>query len=313
MIIKGWVNKLRMVSAIITTRNRKKMLRMALESVLSQTYDNIECIVVDDAGTDSTQEYIQDLIDKDKVQYIYITPEESRGGNHARNVGILASRGEYIAFLDDDDEWLPTKIEKQVEAMRDQSVGFVYCGIIREKNFDPTTRTVVPLVESKFKDGDISKDVLVRIIATTSTIMIRKSILDKVGLFDEELKFWQEYELSIRVLQKTKAKCIRDNLILYRIIDRDRNRLSNKIAGWEEAVEYIERKHKALFSALSEKDKALRQVYICIDGFNRGKSAGSYKTMLKYMWRVLSNCSMRKIFVNKYLNRNKPINVERKY
>ena len=301
-----------MVSAIITTRNRKKMLRMALESVLSQTYYEIECIVVDDAGSDNTREYIQDLIDRYKIRYIYITPEESRGGNHARNIGILASRGEYIAFLDDDDEWLPTKIEKQVEAMRDQSVGFVYCGMIREKNMDPTTRTVVPIVESRFKDGDISKEVLIHIITTTSTIMIRKSILDKVGLFDEELKFWQEYELSIRVLQNTKAKCIRDNLILYRIIDKDKNRVSNKIAGWEEAVEYIERKHKALIATLSEKEEALRQVYVCIDGFNRGKSSGSYKTTLKYVWRVLSNSNMRKIFINKYLNRNKPINVERK-
>ena len=300
-----------LVSVVITTHNRKELLRKAVDSVLSQTYPNIECIVVDDAGSDNTKDYIIDLINDKKVQYIYIPKEESKGGNHARNVGILASNGEYVAFLDDDDEWLPTKIEKQVEAMRDPSVGFVYCGAIREIDMNPATRFSFPMDEARYKDGDVSKDILIRIITTTTTtMMIRRSILDYVGLFDENLKYWQEYELSIRVLQATKAKCVRENLILYRIIEGDKNRLSNKISGWEDAVRYIENKHKDLIAALTPEEEALRQVYICIDGFNRGEKAHSYKTMIKYAWKAFSNRRMRKIVISKYIRRVKPEEVQ---
>ena len=289
------------VSAIITTHNRKELLKKAIDSVLSQTYLDIECIVVDDAGTDNTKEYIDDYIISDKVNYIYIT--ESMGGNHARNVGILASHGDYIAFLDDDDEWLPNKIEKQVAAMNDPEVGFVYCGAIREKNFDPETRYSLPLDNKRCLDGDISKEVLIRIIATTSTIMIKHSVLNEVGFFDEQLKFWQEYELSIRALQTCKSKCIRENLILYRILETDKNRLSNRIAGWEEAVKYIEEKHKELFATLSTEEEALRQVYVAIDGFGRGKKSRSIKTMIKYAWRVFKDPNCRRIAIEKYRNR----------
>lgn len=96
---------MKLVSAIITTHNRLSLLKRAVESALSQTYKNIEVIVVDDASTDGTPEYCNEL----PLRYIYIPKEESRGGNHARNLGILAAKGEYVAFLDDDDYWLPRK------------------------------------------------------------------------------------------------------------------------------------------------------------------------------------------------------------
>ena len=93
-----------MVSAIVTTHNRRKLVKKAIDSVLSQTYKQIECIVVDDAGTDDTSVFLKEYIEKGLIQYIYIPREKSKGGNHARNQGIKASKGEYIAFLDDDDE-----------------------------------------------------------------------------------------------------------------------------------------------------------------------------------------------------------------
>ena len=99
------------VSAIITTHNRCDLLVRAIESVLSQTYREQECIVVDDASVDDTSEVCK----RYPVIYLQIPKEESRGGNYARNLGIKASKGKYCAFLDDDDYWLPTKIEKQVE------------------------------------------------------------------------------------------------------------------------------------------------------------------------------------------------------
>uniref|UniRef100_I5AQA1 Putative glycosyltransferase n=1 Tax=Eubacterium cellulosolvens (strain ATCC 43171 / JCM 9499 / 6) TaxID=633697 RepID=I5AQA1_EUBC6 len=291
-----------MVSAIITTHNRKTLLEKAIKSVLNQTYKDIECIVVDDCSSDGTKEYIEDYIRTGSIRYIFISKENSRGGNYARNVGIINSRGELIAFLDDDDEWMPSKIEKQVLAMNaDPSVGFVYCGRLVERNMDPASRYVDVIAHDHLMDGDISKEVLIRIITTTTTtIMIRRSLIDKVGMFDENLKFWQEYEYSIRLLQVTKAKCIREPLILYRIIDGDINRLTSKINGWEEAIKYIERKHKTLLGSLSDEEKAMRKIFVCLDGYSRAKKNKKRCAMIKYIWGVLSNSGCRRIIIKKY-------------
>jgi len=295
-----------LVSAIITTHNRKKLLLGAVNSVLNQTYQNIECIVIDDASMDGTEKFLMKKIYDEKIKYVYIRPEESKGGNHARNIGILNAKGKYLAFLDDDDEWYNTKIEKQVEAMeKNGNIGFVFCGVEREFNLDAKKRKKDDIGNLKYKDGDLSKEVLIHIISMTSTIMVRRNIIMECGLFDEELKFWQEYELSIRMLQVTNAVCVRENLVLYRVISGDVNRLSNKIQGWEKAVEYITVKHKKLFDKLSEDENNLRLVYIYIDGFNRARQAKNKKYMLKYAWRAFSNSKVRKIVIGKYLHRSR--------
>ena len=113
------MNKL--VSAIITTHNRQDLLLRAVKSVLDQTYHNIELIVVDDASDEKADELLKEF----NLQYIYIPKEDSKGGNHARNIGILSAKGEYIALLDDDDYWLPTKIEKQVALIEEKKCAFL--------------------------------------------------------------------------------------------------------------------------------------------------------------------------------------------
>ena len=299
------IRKENLVSAIITTHNRKELLVLAIESVLNQTYKNIECIVVDDASDDGTKEYIKRYIDENKVNYIYIPREESRGGNHARNLGIQNAKGDYIAFLDDDDEWLSEKIEKQMEAMEETpEVGFVYCGTLSEINLDKTSRIPQEIKEDKYKDGDLSKEVLVHIICNTSVILVKKELLEKIHGFDEKLKFWQEYEMCIRLLQNTKAKLVRENLVIYRIFKGDKNRLSNKIEGWEEAVSYILDKHKQLYVKLSKEEEAQRKIYLYIDGINRAKKAGSKKHILKYMWYTIKDSGTRKVFIRKLVKKS---------
>lgn len=289
-----------LVSAVITTHNRKDLLLLAIQSVLNQTYKNIECIVVDDASTDGTKEILNDYIKQRKLRYIYIPAEKSCGGNHARNIGIRNANGQYIAFLDDDDEWLPEKIEKQIIAFeQNKDVGFVYCGLIREKNMNPDTRVQQNISNPKNKEGDLSKEVLIHIITNTSAIMVNKEILDRCGYFDEALKYWQEYELCIRILQIAKAKCVRENLVLYRVLQGDKSRLSNKLEGWEGAVRYIEEKHKVLLGMLSHQEEGMRKAYVCIDGFIRGKNAGSLLFMLKYMCIALWNKDIRKAVIQK--------------
>ncbi len=298
------IKKEDLVSAVITTHNRKELLVLAIESVLNQTYKNIECIVVDDASDDDTKEYIKKYIDENKIKYIYIPKEESKGGNYARNLGIQNAMGDYIAFLDDDDEWLSQKMEKQMVAMKeDTETGFVYCGTISEKNLDKASRIPQEIDNDKYKDGNLAKEVLVHIICNTSVILVKKELLEKIQGFDENLKFWQEYEMCIRLLQNTRAKLVRENLVIYRIFEGDKNRLSNKIEGWEEAVAYILDKHKELYDKLTKEEEAQRRIYLYIDGISRAKKAGSRKHILKYMWYTIKDSETRKVFIRKLRNK----------
>jgi len=115
-----------LVSVIIPTYNRKALLDIAINSVLNQTYQNFEIIIVDDNSNDGTDNYIN-KINHDNIQYI--KNKETMYAPKSRNIGISHSKGDLIAFLDDDDEWYPDKLEKQVKLFLDSDVGLVYGGI----------------------------------------------------------------------------------------------------------------------------------------------------------------------------------------
>lgn len=124
--------KMKLVTVIIPTYSRPKFLPRAIESVLSQTYPEIEIIVVDDNGEGTeNQKYTEELIRNyiDNKQVVYLKHDKNKNGSAARNTGFKYSHGDYIAFLDDDDQFLPTKIEKQVEKLEHSSanVGACYC------------------------------------------------------------------------------------------------------------------------------------------------------------------------------------------
>lgn len=260
-----------LVSAIITTHNRLSLLPRAIESVLTQTYLNIECIVVSDASTDGTVEYCSNRSD---IRFIYIPKNESRGGNHARNLGVLAAKGEYVAFLDDDDYWLPTKIEKQVFLIEEKKCDLVYCGLrleIIQKDGNNKFVDWLPLVEGQ---GDLSVKILARIYLMTSGIMVRKSLFDKVGLFDENIRYWQEYELSIRMAQKTPFYAVDECLYVYRMDEADPNRLTNKYDTWKDSTQYIRHKHRNLYKKAppSVRLDSLRLYYG--EAINRGRRNG---------------------------------------
>lgn len=261
-----------MVSAIITTHNRSILLKRAIESVLNQTFRDIECIVVDDKSTDNTKDVCKEY---PTVKYIYIPPEESKGGNYARNIGIKTSKGKYCAFLDDDDYWLPNKIEKQVELIEEKGCELVYCGKKMERVLSGSTTYYNSLPNPAFY-GDMKKKILLTICCcTTSTIMISKEALYEVGLFDENLAFWQDYELTIRMAQRTPFYYNNEPLCVYRVNPADNQRLTNKYFGWKKAVDYIHKKHHILYSKLSIKERVYVHYLVWNDAYyNRCKPAG---------------------------------------
>lgn len=266
-----------LVSAIILTHNRKALVARAIGSVFAQTYSNIECIVVDDASSDGTMDVLSARTD---IKYIYIPKEESRGGNYARNVGIKAAKGKYIAMLDDDDYWLPKKIEKQVALIEEKACDLVYCGMRPEYVHAGGTITYADWPPREDGQGDLSVKILSRIYLITSGIMVKKDLLDKVGGFDENVRYWQEYELSIRLAQLTDFYAVNECLYVYRIDEQDKNKLTNKFDAWKDSAQYIHKKHRALYQQLPLAAKIDASRLYNGEACNRAKKAGLKFTAL---------------------------------
>ncbi len=272
-----------LVSAVVITHNRLSMLQKAINSVLAQTYENIEIIVVDDASTDGTYEYFRNQAEE-KLAYIRIEPENSKGGNYARNRGIEAAKGEYIALLDDDDEWLPEKIEKQVARLVSApDCDFAGCGIFYQ--YETGKRQYMNLEE--LPEGDLREYIFYNMPYLSSTMLIRKKALLEIGMFDEELPCWQDYEMELRLFQKAKAVAVREHLVLYRVFRSDKNRLTNKLGLWEDTVEHINKKHEALIKALPEDVQKERTLMIIMDGARRAENIGDKKKVRYYLAKSL--------------------------
>jgi len=120
------------VSIIIPTHNREQFIRRAIRSVINQSYKRWELIVVDDASKDNTETAVANFCDE---RICYVRSEANLGQALATNLGISKSTGEYIAFLDDDDEWLPDKLASQLKVYREKpALGMVYCGMNKIRN-----------------------------------------------------------------------------------------------------------------------------------------------------------------------------------
>lgn len=190
------------VSAIIPTRNRSSKLRRAIDSVLRQTYQDFEIIVVSDGSTDDTEQAVASFPD---ARIRLITHESARGASAARNSGIRVARGKYLAFLDDDDAWLPDKLEIQVPVL-DQApakVGLVYGWMVYLDQDGREVRLYRPEVQ-----GDVFVEMLGRqAIGNSSTVMIRREVVETVGEFDENLPKWNDGEYWQRISKHFHVAC----------------------------------------------------------------------------------------------------------
>ncbi len=185
------------VSVIIPTYNRSHLVQRAVKSVLAQTYDDFELIVVNDASTDKTKEVIRNFEDK---RIIYICNEQNRGASAARNMGIISARGKYIALLDDDDEWLPEKLEKQIKRFQQVSdkVGLIYSGAkVRKGSANTTLKTYFPKCRGNVRD----KLLIGTTICGLHTVLIKKECFEEVGLFDELLTSCQDWDMWKRIAE----------------------------------------------------------------------------------------------------------------
>lgn len=181
-IIKG------LVSVVIPTYNRKNSVQRAIQSVLNQTYSNFEILVIDDGSTDDTEAVVKRMNDS-RIHYYR---QENQGSQVARNHGIQLARGEFIGFLDSDDEWLLEKLKKNVQYMRSHDADILFSQFLRIQ--EGVSDRIIPI---DLSDGHVPIEIIGdRFRATTDTIFGKNKVIRSI-MFDENIKRFQDYDFMV--------------------------------------------------------------------------------------------------------------------
>jgi glycosyltransferase involved in cell wall biosynthesis len=231
------------VSVIIPTFNRAAFLKSAIESVLNQTYNDFEIIIVDDNSSDTTYEVVGNFEDE-RVKYI--RHRENKGVSAARNTAIKACNGKYIAFLDDDDEWVPEKLQKQVE-LQDKSPPNI-CGVYSDRLIiDRLSNKIISKgLQSNKVRGNLLSQLALRNQINTCTVLLRKKCLDEVGMFDETISYMEDRDMWIRLSLNWDFEYINEPLT--RTYVHKQGHLSARLKEQIEAREKLLIKYSNLFN-----------------------------------------------------------------
>jgi len=210
------------ITTVIPVRNRIKFIARALESVHAQTHQPAEIIVVDDASTDGTTNFLMEQT-KQTTNLKVIALEQNIGAAEARNIGIRHAKGDLIAFLDSDDAWYPQKLEKQIAEFRlDDSVIAVFSGsrvVYSDHSFSHIPAPEVTLTDLFYSNA----------LSTTSSALISKNALVQVGGFDRSLPSCQDWDLFIRLAEIGKIRVVQEELIEF--LNHDEGRISRNKSG----------------------------------------------------------------------------------
>jgi GT2 family glycosyltransferase len=201
-----------LVSVVIPTYNRKQYIQEAINSALAQTYPAVEIIVVDDGSTDDTDQVLKARYGE-RIRYVF---QDNQGESVARNKAICLSRGQYVALLDSDDVWLPTKLERQVALMeRQPELGLVSCHALKIDAQGNLTRST-PVHTGQTTNIVSLETLLLNSPLYCSTVLIRKHCLDQVGLFAEGIRYGEDRDLFLRVAARSQVGFVDEPLVSLR-------------------------------------------------------------------------------------------------
>jgi glycosyltransferase involved in cell wall biosynthesis len=244
------------VSVVTPTYNHAETLPRAIDSVLAQTFEDFEYIVVDDASTDDTESVV-DSYDDERIQYV--RHEKNKGGSAARNTGIERASGEYVAFLDADDEWLPRKLAAQVDCLEERQNEWVavYCGVAYQRTgSDSYVRRTVSRglralgqapPEPKTRSGGerLIREILTKrlSIGGGTSLLVRTETARRIGGFDAAFSRHQDVEFVIRVCKQGKLALIDEPLaFVHESPDPDPySLLFTKIQFFGKFIDYVRR------------------------------------------------------------------------
>ncbi|MEQ1642736.1 MAG: glycosyltransferase [Pyrinomonadaceae bacterium] len=215
-----------LVSVIIPNYNYASYVGEAIDSVLAQDYPNVEVIVVDDGSSDDSRAVVERY--GERVSSIF---QPNQGVCATRNNGVVASSGEFVAFIDADDAWMPTKLSRQMERLTNADVGLVHVGV---SHVDGAGKAIREDLDGK--EGRVANDLLLLkpvILGGGSGVVIRRHIFDEVGGFDTRLSTSADWELYYRIATRCEVAFVPEALVRYRVHGAN---MHNNIAAMEHDV-----------------------------------------------------------------------------
>lgn len=220
------------VSVILPTFNRARLLPRAIASVLGQSFRNFELIVIDDGSTDDTAEVVRAFAADPRLAYL--PPERNLGDAGARNRGIAAARGEWLAFQDSDDEWLPDKLELQMAVASALSADYAGVGSTLMRYVGgPVERISWPTqIGVRDQQADVDRDAFIRgFSAFLQSLLLRRTAVVEIGGFDTRLRARSDFELCLRLIQSHRFAAIaRPTVVSYETLDSLSQRLDYRIS-----------------------------------------------------------------------------------
>ena len=239
-----------LVSVIIPTFNCREYVREAVESALNQTHTNLEIIVVDDGSTDGTQYAISPLHRSGMIEYLY---QPNAGQAAARNRGLALANGSYIAFLDADDKWEPTKIEKQLAQISKSQCGVIYSNL---QAVDGITGEAITYHRgTRFEQlhhGKVTYWLSFHNFIPFSSVMVKRECIQRVGPLDEQIRMGDDWDLLLRLSVYFHFDLVDEPLLIYRM-GRPKQLSANMLKRFEQEdliIDKFFRSFPELFSQL---------------------------------------------------------------
>ncbi len=255
-----------LVSVIIPTYNRADCIAGSIDSVLAQTYQNYEIIVVDDGSTDNTKQVLQPYVDNRHIQYLY---QKNAGCAAARNTGIRASCGEWIAFLDSDDRWLPEKLECQVQYLHETRLEVCFTNTYFDSGDESENAITNPETRSATDRWIVTEplDIVTTpnpFHTTLPSMLIKRGLLDKTGCFDEWVLWGSDSRFILKVCTERPIAYINKKLVIAdRTAGRDRltiNRDMNSETGKAHLLMKVLTYAEVYFRCRKQNKKVARKV-----------------------------------------------------
>lgn len=278
-----------LVSVVIPAYNTGYYVSHAIESVLAQSYPNIQIVLINDGSVDKTDREIERYLPNDRIKYIY---QDNMGPSATRNVGIINSDGSLIAFLDSDDIWLPNKIEKQLNKLYESGADIIYSG---RKIIDKAGNPLSHIPSHKFYRGYVLEKIYIDNFICMSSVLIKKTIFNDIGLFDTNLKMSEDYEFWLRAATKYVFDYVDESLVEYRIHSAQ---ASSRYLERLKAIEQIYDMHAVSINRYIPKqsiDKS-KALHFCNYGFYYKSNGNKSRAFLMYAKALLYCPYQLKIF-----------------
>lgn len=283
------------ISVVIPAYNAMAYLPEAVESALNQTFTDLEVIIINDGSSDHTDDWVLRQSDPRLI----LISQENAGKSAARNAGIARATGQYVAFLDADDYWEPTKLEKQIKYFEDNpGVGLVYTwAAIADENCQPTGRVMRPNAK-----GNVWKELVQdNILTCGSTPLVSKDCFEKAGLFSPDLPIAQDWDMWIRIAVHYFFAVVKEPLVRYRRHDQNTSRNLEAMANSYKLI--VERAFDAAPAELQPlKNKTYAMTYLCLS-WKYLQNENDYQTALKFKKEALDHNS-KLIFTKEYWRLN---------